>query len=140
MSTITSRGANVVVTGYGANDITANLMAPGLIQSCITNAGVVVGEPTFTTANDTGGLITSGGNGTVTLDNSASHLQANGEIWFGENNGTGQLNLSVGSITSSSWVAVGRDNGTGIVTMTGGTWTKLNGGSSFIIGASVLER
>ena len=67
MSTITSRGANVVVTGYGANDITANLMAPGLIQSCITNAGVVVGEPTFTTANDTGGLITSGGNGTVTV-------------------------------------------------------------------------
>ena len=78
----------------------------------------------------------NGGNGTVTLDNSASHLQANGEIWFGENNGTGQLNLSVGSITSSSWVAVGRDNGTGIVTMTGGTWTKLNGGSSFIIGSS----
>lgn len=67
MSTITSRGANVVVTGYGANDITANTMAPGLSTSCITNAGVVVGGPTFTTANDTGGLITSGGNGTVTV-------------------------------------------------------------------------
>ena len=66
LSTITSRGANVVVTGYGANDITANAMAPGLIQSCITNAGVVVGGPTFTTANS-GGLITSGGNGTVTV-------------------------------------------------------------------------
>ena len=67
MSTITSRGANVVVTGYGANDITANTMAPGLSTSCITNAGVVVGGPTFTTANDIGGLITSGGNGTVTV-------------------------------------------------------------------------
>ncbi|MCY2936663.1 MAG: hypothetical protein NT172_21180, partial [Planctomycetota bacterium] len=65
MSTITSRGANVIVTGYGANDITANMMS--LTASCITNAGVVVGGPTFTTANDTGGLITSGGNGTVTV-------------------------------------------------------------------------
>ena len=67
MSTITSRGANVVVTGYGANDITANLMAPGISMSCITNAGVVVGGPTITDANNIGGLITSGGNGTVTV-------------------------------------------------------------------------
>ncbi|MEI7909940.1 MAG: autotransporter-associated beta strand repeat-containing protein [Verrucomicrobiota bacterium] len=78
----------------------------------------------------------SGGNGTVTLNNSASLLQANGELWVGQNTGTGQLNLSAGAITSANWVAVGRDNGTGTVNMTGGSWTKTAANCSFIIGAS----
>ena len=77
-----------------------------------------------------------GGNGTVTINNSASLLQANGELWVGENWGNGVINLSAGTIASGNWVAVGRDNATGTVNMTGGTWTKANGGSSFIIGAS----
>ena len=76
-----------------------------------------------------------GGNGTVTISNSASLLQANGELWVGQNWGTGLLTFSAGSITSGNWVAVGRDSGTGTVNMTGGTWTK-TGGGSFIIGAS----
>jgi len=76
------------------------------------------------------------GNGTVIISNSASLLQANGELWFGQNNGTGLLTFSAGTITSGNWVAIGRDNGNGTVNMTGGTWTKVNGGSSFIVGAS----
>jgi hypothetical protein len=70
LSTVTSRGANVVVTGYGANDTTANLAA---ITACaIINAGVVVGAPAAPVGgaaalSNAGGLITSGGNGTVTI-------------------------------------------------------------------------
>jgi hypothetical protein len=61
-STIGSIGANVSVTGYGANSTNATLSS----VACMTNAGVVVGWPAISGGTHCG-TITSGGNGTVTV-------------------------------------------------------------------------
>jgi autotransporter-associated beta strand protein/T5SS/PEP-CTERM-associated repeat protein len=44
--------------------------------------------------------------------------------------------MSAGALNVGSWVAIGREGGTGVVNMSGGTITKNNGGSNFIVGAS----
>ncbi len=62
-STISSNGANVSITGYGANSTCATLSGFG---ACMVNAGVVIGGP-GTLSGTQGGLITSGGNGAVTV-------------------------------------------------------------------------
>jgi hypothetical protein len=61
-STISSIGANVSVTGYGANSTNATLSGTG----CMVNAGVVVGGP-GTGGGTFCGTITSGGNASVTV-------------------------------------------------------------------------
>jgi hypothetical protein len=62
ISKISSIGANVSVTGYGANSTNATLS----LSACVVNAGVVLGGQT-TVGGTGGGCITSGGNGTVTV-------------------------------------------------------------------------
>ena len=64
-SMISSLGANVSVTGYGANDTNSNLVGTAGGWS-IVNAGVVVGASGIS-AGTQGGSITSGGNGSVTV-------------------------------------------------------------------------
>lgn len=59
-STITSNGANVLVTGYGASSTAA-----AVVNQC--NIGVVIGSPNQS-ANTQGGAITAGGAGTVTIN------------------------------------------------------------------------
>ena len=115
MSTITSRGANVVVTGYGANDITANLMAPGISMSCITNAGVVVGGPTFTTANNIGGQITSGGNGTVTVTGYGGSLANQPTI---DTSGSDTFAKSIGVLVTGGNATI-TSGGAGLVSVIG---------------------
>jgi hypothetical protein len=63
-STISSIGANVSVTGYGANSTNATLSSGSGLQ--MVNAGVVVGGP-GTSGGTFCGTITSGGNASVTV-------------------------------------------------------------------------
>jgi hypothetical protein len=64
ISTISSIGANVSVTGYGANSTNSTLSANSGFQ--MVNAGVVVGGP-GTGGGTFCGTITSGGNASVTV-------------------------------------------------------------------------
>ncbi|MEI7924102.1 MAG: hypothetical protein WCJ40_19505, partial [Planctomycetota bacterium] len=102
-SIISSIGANVSVTGYGANSSNTS------IASCFPlNAGVVLGGMN-TTGGTWGGCITSGGNGTVTITGYGGTLANQSASYFGASYGV-YLNGSNTTITSG---------GAGLVTVLG---------------------
>ncbi len=112
-STISSNGANVVVRGYGANDTNSNLAASS--ANAITNAGVVVGCTTFSTNANTTGLITSGGNGSVTIIGTGGSLADQPVVDTGSGSNYAK---SVGVLVSGQNAAI-KSGGAGLVNVTG---------------------
>lgn len=99
-STISSIGANVSVTGYGSNGTTASANQ--------VNAGVVIGNPGVDAGTD-GGLITSGGSGSVTVTGYGGGLPVPGST-------AATLSGGVHVYGSNAVISSG---GSGLVTVTG---------------------
>ena len=106
---------------------------------------------TIASISMTGGTINTGnffiggnddatGKGKLTLSGATALLNANGEIWIGDNGAAsyGELNLSAGTVQANNWIAVGRVGATGVVNLSGsGILKKTGGGGSHIIIGSI---
>ena len=67
-----------------------------------------------------GGDQDNAGKGTVTVNGAGALLNANGEIWVGNQaTSTGTLTVSAGTVQSASWFAIGRAGSTGVLTING---------------------
>ena len=79
--------------------------------------------------NLTGGSYTANGNlqigrggatGTVNVSGSTTVLDANAEVWVGENPGSnGAMTVNSGTVNVASWIAVGRNGSVGTLTIAG---------------------
>lgn len=92
-----------------------------------TVVGLDAGSQGF--LNLTGGIYTAGGNlqigrggatGSVNVSGTTTQLDANAEIWVGENPGSnGTLTVNSGTVNTASWIAVGRNGSVGTLTVAG---------------------
>lgn len=109
--------------------------------------GAVGGSGVTGTLNMSGGTLNkvtggqfrignSGANGFVTVTGGTLNNNGSSELQIGNGAGShGTLSLGgTGTINTASWVSIGRSTGTGAMNVSGGTFSKTNGGSAFIVG------
>jgi autotransporter-associated beta strand protein len=133
LANVAGSGGTLTGMGQSAGGINAN----GSLYVPITggSTGTFNMHTTGTVAVSNLFAVGDGGTGTFKMDSGT--MTVGGEFWVGQGGtGNGAFSVSAGQITINSWVAVGRDGGVGLVNMTGGTITKNNGGTAFIVGAS----
>ena len=85
-------------------------------QSSIVMTGGTVNANLFSIGGDND----NAGKGFVTVSGASALLNANGELWVGNQvNSIGALTVSAGTVQSSNWFAVGRGGSTGVMTISG---------------------
>jgi fibronectin-binding autotransporter adhesin len=83
--------------------------------------------------------VNTGGNATLTMQNSAKLTVSAGELWAGNNGGTGAITVTdSGSISvNNNWIAIGRRQSTngsnGTLTLQGNATVTKAGGGNFVI-------
>lgn len=106
-----------------------------------TIASISMSGGTMNTANFwIGGNDEVNGKGKLTLSGTTALVNANGEIWVGDNGAAsyGELNLSAGTVQANNWIAVGRAGATGVLNLSGtGILKKTGGAGSHIIIGSI---
>jgi hypothetical protein len=127
-SEITSLGANVVVTGYGANK--TNALPTTGSNSGTMNAGVALGHPGGPNNDTFNGTISSGGNGSVTV------IGYGGSV-SNPPSGTVANRSSPGVYLNGSGALI-KSGGSGLVTVTGvGGGAEVN--TSCSVGVSIYN-
>ena len=127
-SEITSHGANVVVTGYGANK--TNALPTTGSNSGTMNAGVALGHPGGPNNDTYNGTISSGGNGSVTV------IGYGGSV-SNPPSGTVANRSSPGVYLNGSGALI-KSGGSGLVTVTGfGGGAQVN--TSCSVGVSIYN-
>lgn len=111
--------------GNGANGgsgVTGTLNMSGGILNKSTGSQIRIGA--------------AGANGFLNISGGTLNNNGNSELQIGDGAGShGTVTLSgSGTINTNSWLSIGRTTGTGILNVSGGTLTKTNGGSAFIVG------
>ncbi|GAA5118882.1 autotransporter-associated beta strand repeat-containing protein [Luteolibacter yonseiensis] len=78
----------------------------------------------------------SAGNGFLNISGGTLNNNGTSEFQIGDGAGShGTVTLSAsGAINTNSWLSIGRSTGTGVLNVNGGTLTKTNGGTAFIVG------
>lgn len=113
--------------GVGGGTGTYNQAGGSFTGANETVVGLDAGSQGF--LNLTGGTYTASGNlqigrggatGTVNVSGTTTQLDANAEIWVGENPGSnGFLTVNSGTVNVSSWIALGRNGSAGTLTIAG---------------------
>ena len=113
--------------GVGGGNGTFNQSGGTFTGANETVVGLDGGSQGF--LNLTGGTYTASGNlqigragatGTVNVSGATTQLDANAEIWVGENPGSnGFLTVNSGTVNVASWVAIGRNGSVGTLTVAG---------------------
>lgn len=126
-------GGTLTGMGQSAGSINAN----GALYVPITGGSTGNFNMHTTGTVAVSGLFAVGDGGTGNFKMDSGTITTGGEFWVGQGaTGNGTFSMGAGQVTIGSWVAVGRDGGTGVANVSGGTMTKNNGGTAFIVGAS----
>jgi autotransporter-associated beta strand protein len=88
---------------------------------------------TVNDANARFGLADGPSSATGIVNQVSGTVNANGELWVGNNAGTGFYNFSGGTNNFHNWIAIGRFGGKGTMVMSGGVLTK-DGNGNFLVG------